>query len=144
MYVLDGIKSASDRQGISVISAVGLLVEDSIMRDTNGTAPEAGVDIESDNPKSILVDIVFRRCQFLNNNGCGVQMNIGALERNVDAPMSILFEDCDVSWRDGYHFESPYYDGAGYLVSEGKTAGSITVSLFGEGQFEAARARASR
>ena len=28
----------------SVISAVGLLVEDTVFRDTNGTAPEAGVE----------------------------------------------------------------------------------------------------
>ena len=42
------------RQGISVISAVGLLVEDTVMRGTNGTAPEAGVDIEPVN--------VFLRC----------------------------------------------------------------------------------
>ena len=33
-----------------------------------GTAPEAGLDIEPDNPTGILVDIVFRRCQFLDNN----------------------------------------------------------------------------
>ena len=114
-------------QGISVISAVGLLVEDSIMRGTNGTAPEAGVDIEPDNPSSILVDVVFRRCQFIDNNGCGVQMNIGNLEHDVDAPMSILFEDCDVSWRDDYPFESPWYDAAGYLIAHGQTAGSITI-----------------
>ena len=30
--------SNNHRQGISVISAIGLLVEDSIMRDTSGTA----------------------------------------------------------------------------------------------------------
>ena len=28
----------------SVISAVGLLVEDTVFRDTNGTSPEAGVE----------------------------------------------------------------------------------------------------
>ena len=59
-----------------------------------------------DNPRSILVDIVFRRVQFLNNNGCGVQLNIQALDHDADAPMSITFEDCDVSWRDDYAWQS--------------------------------------
>jgi hypothetical protein len=54
-------------------------------------------------------------------------MNIGNLLHDVDAPMSILFEDCDVSWRDDYPFESPFYDGSGYMVGAGKTAGSVTV-----------------
>jgi hypothetical protein len=85
------------------------------------------VDIEPDNPRSILVDVVFRRCLFADNNGCGVQMNIEALQHDTDAPMSILFEDCDVSWRNDYPFESPWYDGSGYLVGGGKTAGSVTV-----------------
>jgi hypothetical protein len=58
------------------------------------------VDIEPDNPHSILIDVVFRRCQFSDNNGCGVQMIIGALQHDTDAPMSILFEDCDVNWRE--------------------------------------------
>ena len=44
--VIQGVElSNNHRQGISVISAVGLLVEDSIMRGTNGTAPEAGVGV---------------------------------------------------------------------------------------------------
>jgi hypothetical protein len=119
--------SNNHRQGISVISAEGLLVEDCVMSGTNGTAPEAGVDIEADNPSSILVDIVFRRCQFIDNNGCGVEMNIGSLERGLDAPMSILFEDCDISWREDYPFMSPFFDGAGYAIDSGNTGGSITV-----------------
>ena len=115
------------RQGMSVISAVGLLVEDTVFRGTNGTAPEAGVDIEPDNPKSTLVDVVFRRCHAIDNNGCGFQMNLGNLEHAWDAPISILFEDCHVEWSPGYPFESPFYDGSGYMVGSPRAAGSVTV-----------------
>ena len=58
---------------------------------------------------------------------------MGNLERDVDAPISITFEDCDVSWRDDYPFQTPYYDGAGYLIDAGPVfsdatpAGSLTV-----------------
>ena len=114
------------RQGISVITAEGLLVEDSVMKGTNGTAPEAGVDIEPDNPNSILVDIVFRRCQFIDNNGGGVFIVIGNEDRWEDAPISILFEDCDASWRDDFPFQTPYYDGAGYMIAGGPNFASPT------------------
>ena len=113
--------------GISVLSAVGLLVEDSIMRDTNGTAPASGVDIEPDNPHSQLIDVVFRRCKFIDNLGGGASITTGNLERFVDAPVSILFEDCDVSWRDDYPFYLPWYAADGYTVAHGETAGSVTV-----------------
>jgi hypothetical protein len=59
-----------------------------------------------------------------------VEMNIGNLERYVDAPISILFENCDFSWRDDFPFETPWYDGAGYTINEvakRQTGGSITV-----------------
>ena len=123
------------RQGMSVISAVGLLVEDTVFRGTNGTAPEAGVDIEPDNPKSTLVDVVFRRCHAIDNNGCGFQMNLYKLEHAFDAPMSILFEDCHAAWSVGYPFESPFAnrhnvreaEGSGYLVGGPRAAGSVTV-----------------
>jgi hypothetical protein len=32
-----------------------------------------------------------------------------------------------VSWRDDYPFESPWYDGAGYMIASGKPGGSVTV-----------------
>ena len=46
------------------------------------------------------MDIVFRRCQILDNNGGGVFLVFGNLEQFVDAPVSILFEDCDIRFRD--------------------------------------------
>ena len=64
-------------------------------------------DIEPDNPLSILVDIVFRQCRFIDNAGPGVKMNLARLTHDQDAPMSIIFEDCDISWSQGYEFQSP-------------------------------------
>ena len=56
------------------------------------------MDIEPDDALSILVDVVFRRCQFIDNNGAGVIIDAAKLDHDVDAPVSILFEDCAVSW----------------------------------------------
>jgi len=33
--------------------------------------------------------------------------NLARLDHDVDAPMSILFEDCDVKWSTGFQFQSP-------------------------------------
>ena len=57
------------RQGISVISAVNLLVENCTFAATRGTAPEAGIDLEPDSAKQRLVNCVIRNCIFEDNHG---------------------------------------------------------------------------
>jgi hypothetical protein len=57
------------RQGISVISARNLLIEDCVLKDTWGTAPEAGIDFEPNSPAEELVNCVMRNCVSENNRG---------------------------------------------------------------------------
>ena len=57
------------RQGISVVAADGLVVEDCLMHGTNGTNPQAGLDIEPNRPQDELVNITFSRCTSYNNTG---------------------------------------------------------------------------
>ena len=63
------------RQGMSVVSAINLTVEDSAFTDTNGTAPMCGVDLEPDHIFYQLVNITFRRCLFARNAACGFVIN---------------------------------------------------------------------
>lgn len=103
------------RQGISVIDVDGLLVENSVFRNTWGTPPSSGVDFEPDGAKEGLRHIVFRNCRFEDNYGDGIQVHLPHTEQEV----SILFEDCHVTSRRG----------AGIRVSKSKNggpAGSIT------------------
>jgi parallel beta-helix repeat protein len=81
------------RQGISVISAVNLLVENCTFSDTRGTAPEAGIDLEPDAPKQRLVNCVIRNCIFENNHGHGILVHLHPLNA-TSAPVSIRFENC--------------------------------------------------
>ena len=53
-------------------------------------------------------------------------VTLGNLEAGVDAPISILLEDCEVGWRDDFPFQSPYYDSTGILVDAGPSFGSAT------------------
>eukprot|EP01052_Picozoa_sp_SAG31_P026493 SAG31_NODE_2403_length_5765_cov_2.260148_4_plen_414_part_01 len=65
-----------------MIKADGLLVEDCLMHNTNGTNPQAGVDVEpEDDLVSQLVNVTFRRCTALNNTGSGFDIfltNLGS------------------------------------------------------------------
>lgn len=81
------------RQGISVISAVNLLLENCTFSNTGGTAPEAGIDLEPDAPNQRLVNCVIRNSRFENNRGH--QMLVYLRQFNSQTvPVSIRFENC--------------------------------------------------
>ena len=83
------------RQGISVISAVNLLIERCIMAGTRGTAPEAGIDLEPNQAIEKLVNVVVRDCAMAANNGAGILVYLKPM-RSTTEPVSILFENCHV------------------------------------------------
>ncbi|MDO5553288.1 MAG: right-handed parallel beta-helix repeat-containing protein [Planctomycetia bacterium] len=83
----------NNRQGISVISARELLIEDTLLRNTSGTAPAAGIDFEPNAESEELVHCVMRNCISENNDGGGY---LFALHQQSDAsaPISITLESC--------------------------------------------------
>jgi len=81
------------RQGISVISARNLLIEDVIMRDTNGTAPQAGIDFEPNLENEELTNCVMRRCVCEGNAGDGFEFYLPNLT-SKSGTLSITLEDC--------------------------------------------------
>lgn len=88
------------RQGISIISAVGLRVENSEFNNTWGTPPSSGVDIEPDGPENRIRNIVFRNCSFTDNYGDGIEVFLPNLKED-SGPISILFDNCRVTSRHG-------------------------------------------
>ena len=101
----------NNRQGISVISANKLLIEDCVLKNTWGTPPAAGIDFEPNLPEDQLVDCVMRRCLVENNNGAGIQIYLIHIEESP-TPISIRIEDCIVrrSKDAGFYFSvyTPY------------------------------------
>ncbi|MBN1341596.1 MAG: right-handed parallel beta-helix repeat-containing protein [Phycisphaerae bacterium] len=81
------------RQGISVIGAVNLLIENCVLSDTNGTAPQAGIDFEPNQAREKLVNCVMRNCLIENNTGAGVLIYLKHLSAKSD-PVSLLVEGC--------------------------------------------------
>lgn len=86
----------NQRQGMSVIGALHLLVEDTLFAYTNGSEPMAGVDLEPNHATDALHNITFRRCVARANGGGGFQMYLGRFQHGTSLPLQVRFEDCRV------------------------------------------------
>ncbi|MDM8008428.1 MAG: nucleoside hydrolase [Phycisphaerae bacterium] len=85
--------NANHRQGISVITAEDLLIEECRLRNTDGTDPKAGIDFEPNVPTDSLVNCVLRRCVAESNAGTGFQICPQFLT-SQSKPISIHLEEC--------------------------------------------------
>ena len=89
----DLVCDRNHRQGLSVCSVENLLVENCIFKNTKGTWPMDGVDIEPDSPSNRVVNCVFRNCVAENNAGNGFEVALHQF-RKTSYPVSVRFENC--------------------------------------------------
>ena len=86
------------RQGISVISVKSLKVINPVITNTNGTAPDSGIDIEPNNNTEFLQDIVIENLNTKNNWTSGLKFYLIAYSGSLN-PVSItvrnLYSDSD-------------------------------------------------
>lgn len=90
------------RQGMSVVAVDGLKIIHSVFTNTNGTAPESGIDIEGNSGGYRTDNIHISYCDFTNNNTSGLKAiyrygpasNV-VIEHNVFSgnPVGILLSD---------------------------------------------------
>jgi polygalacturonase len=66
------IADRNRRQGISVIEVEGLLVTNSVLKNTHGTRPSAGIDLEPDSATQHILNVRISNSKFLDNAGAGV------------------------------------------------------------------------
>ena len=83
----------NNRQGISVISAKHLLVEDTVMKNSCGKPPQAGIDFEPNTADEMLEDCVVRNCLSEGNKGNGYEFLLAPL-KSASKPVSITLENC--------------------------------------------------
>jgi hypothetical protein len=62
------------RQGLSIVGASRLLVTNSVFRDTRGTRPSAGIDIEPNGPDQEVADVRIEYSKFIDNAGDGIMV----------------------------------------------------------------------
>ena len=60
------------RQGLSIIQVNGLEIKKSTFKNTHGTRPSAGIDIEPDNDEEHVTNVRIHDSQFLDNAGAGI------------------------------------------------------------------------
>ncbi|MGI5820010.1 MAG: hypothetical protein ACOX9R_18145 [Armatimonadota bacterium] len=93
VHIKDVVCERNYRQGISVITAENLLIEDTIMRDTAGISPQAGIDFEPNRPTQRLVNVVMRNCLTENNVSYGYVLSLRQMNATSE-PVSVRFENC--------------------------------------------------
>ena len=81
------------RQGISLCAGENILIEDTILSNTRGTPPEAGIDFEPDRANEKMANIVLRNVISKGNAGNGYDIYLKQL-RDYSTPVSIRFENC--------------------------------------------------
>jgi hypothetical protein len=96
VLIRDVICDNNYRQGISVISAEDLTIENCTFRNTGGTAPEAGIDLEPNFPDERLTRCVIRNSTFVDNRGAGIQFWLGQFSSKT-ADISVTIENCRVT-----------------------------------------------
>lgn len=91
------------RQGLSITTGKNILVEDSLFADTQGTNPQAGIDVEPNRTYETIQDIHFRNVISRNNQGSGFEVHVGKFY-NSGNEVSITFENCRVEGSGGAAF----------------------------------------
>ncbi|MGZ9868311.1 right-handed parallel beta-helix repeat-containing protein [Priestia endophytica] len=86
--------SNNRRQGISIISAINLKIINPIVNNTNGIAPESGIDLEPNNNQEYLQNIRILNPVLNNNKGYELLIYLENLE-NSKNDVSITVENSD-------------------------------------------------
>lgn len=91
--IRDVVCDRNYRQGISVITAENLLIENCVLKNTVGIAPGAGIDFEPNFAEERLVNCIMRDCQIENNKSAGILLYLRPLD-GTSEPVSIRIENC--------------------------------------------------
>lgn len=91
--IKDCVLADNFRQGISIVSAETVLIENCLIRDTIGTSPQAGIDFEPADASDLLVDIQVRNCVAKNNAGAGFAVGLSRLDER-STPISVKVVNC--------------------------------------------------
>lgn len=93
------------RQGMSITSGKGIVVRDSIFKNTAGTLPEDGLDIEP-NAGDTVDNVLITGCTFVDNAGYGLEIGVPQAHTGR-AVVSRVVVDGNTSTGNGAHTLSP-------------------------------------
>ncbi|WP_149277102.1 PKD domain-containing protein [Pareuzebyella sediminis] len=88
------LSTNNHRNGMSIISAENVWVENCEFSKSSGVRPENGVDLEPNQPNERLVNINFINCKFLGNDSSGFKIAPGNLTSS-SKPISVTVKDSE-------------------------------------------------
>ncbi len=93
------ISDNNRRQGLSITDAKRVIVKNSVFKNTNGTLPEAGIDIEPD-ANQTAEDIKIINTQMVGNRGSGLDLwGINGVIQNVEVVGSTMRDNSNMGIR---------------------------------------------
>jgi hypothetical protein len=97
-----------NRQGMSVISAIDLTVDNCTFSNTGGNpaGPSAGVDFEPNTSAQYMQNLNFTNCKFINNTGHGVWGDLYYMNSSGH-PISINITNATVTGNQGLIYGTP-------------------------------------
>jgi len=84
------------RQGMSITSVKNAQIINCEFSETKGTLPEAGIDIEPDEPTERIENVLIKGCRIFNNYGSAIQLALFQME-DSSPDVSITIEDTYMS-----------------------------------------------
>jgi hypothetical protein len=94
LLVEDVIFEDNRRQGISMAHVRDAVVRNCIFRNTRGTWPMSGIDLETHNNDEMLVNILIENCVFEDNMGAGVQVNLWGTRKVMKEKLQVNVNNC--------------------------------------------------
>src|SRR5690606_32312459 len=82
------------RNGISVVSVIGLKINNTIISNTKGALPMAGIDIEPNNNQQFLENIIITGVTTKNNQEVGIKYVPSNFHGSRNKNVSVLIQDC--------------------------------------------------
>lgn len=95
------------RQGISVISAKNLSIDNAVILNTSGTAPQAGIDFEPNTPDQVLQNITVKNSIINANGSHGIFFATGNMADPGAAQVAISNVTFDGNVGSGIRMELP-------------------------------------
>lgn len=71
--IVNPVLNNNRRQGISVISVIGLNIQNAVITNTNGTDPQSGIDFEPNNANEYIQNVTVSVTNISNNSGYGIK-----------------------------------------------------------------------
>lgn len=94
ILIQDVVCDDNHRQGISLTGGENVKIMNSVLQNTRGTAPEAGMDWEPDWER--LVNVGMTNCYFFNNRIKGIEMHLYRPAWRGSKTISLTFDNCHV------------------------------------------------